>query len=532
MRPSAWWLAATLLVCLTADWWGLSAAQEPAPAPEAPSPSGLTPQEERGKQIYVYGESDGPVPVLAVLGDPGVEVPGGAMPCANCHGRDGKGRPEGGVTPTDLTWQALTKSYGVRHESGREHPPYTPRLLKRAIAMGIDPAGNELHAAMPRYRMSLEDMEALVAYLQKLGQDRDPGLTEDTLRIGTLLSASSLGETVERVLAAYFADVNERGGVYGRKLELVPFRLPADPAERAAAAADFLDREPVFALTGAVVAGADEALTELTRERELPLVGPFTFHPQTDFPINRYVFYLLSGLPTQAEVLVDLARDQAGAAEPVPELLILSAEGEDAAAAAEAARDQAGDDLRVVLESVPAALPPEELPRLAERLAAGAPAMLLALHSAALDPAFLSAADAAGWRPRVYAPGALAGPGLFEAPASFAERIVLAFPTLPADQKRHGVEGYQRLAEARDLPREHLAAQLSTLVSAQLLVEGLKRSGREVSRERLVEELEALYDYDTGLTAASAHGFTAGDTIGPHQRSAVGRVDASHLARG
>ena len=381
MRPSAWWLAATLLVCLTADWWGLSAAQEPAPAPEAPSPSGLTPQEERGKQIYVYGESDGPVPVLAVLGDPGVEVPGGAMPCANCHGRDGKGRPEGGVTPTDLTWQALTKSYGVRHESGREHPPYTPRLLKRAIAMGIDPAGNELHAAMPRYRMSLEDMEALVAYLQKLGQDRDPGLTEDTLRIGTLLSAGSLGETVERVLAAYFADVNERGGVYGRKLELVPFRLPADPAERAAAAADFLDREPVFALTGAVVAGADEALTELTRERELPLVGPFTFHPQTDFPINRYVFYLLSGLPTQAEVLVDLAREQAGAAEPAPELLILSAEGEDAAAAAEAARDQAGDDLRVVLESVPAALPPEELPRLAERLAAGAPAMLLALQS-------------------------------------------------------------------------------------------------------------------------------------------------------
>lgn len=492
-----------MLVCLTAGWWGLSAAQEPAPpnpAPKAPAPSGLTPEEERGKRIYVYGESDGPVPVTAVLGDPGVEVPGGAMPCANCHGRDGKGRPEGGVTPSDLTWQALTKSYGVRHESGREHPPYTPRLLERAIAMGVDPAGNELHAAMPRYRMSLEDMDALVAYLRKLGRDRDPGLTEDTLRVGTLLPAGSLGETVERVLAAYFADVNERGGMYGRKLELVPFRLPADPAERAAAAAAFLDREPVFALTGAVVAGADEALTELARERELPLVGPFTFHPQTDFPVNRYVFYLLSGLPTQAQVLVDLAREQAEAAEPAPGLLILSADGEEAASAAEAAREQAGDALRVVLESVPATLAPEEVPRLAGRLAAGAPEMLLALHPAGLDPAFLRAADAAGWRPRVYAPGALAGPGLFEAPAAFAERIVLAFPTLPADQKRHGVESYQRLAEARDLPREHLAAQLSTLVSAQLLVEGLKRSGREVSRERLVEELEGLYDYDTGLT--------------------------------
>ena len=30
--------------------------------------------------------------------------------------------------------------------------------------MGIDPAGNKLHVAMPRFRMSLQDMEDLAAY--------------------------------------------------------------------------------------------------------------------------------------------------------------------------------------------------------------------------------------------------------------------------------------------------------------------------------------------------------------------------------
>src|SRR6476620_5941308 len=84
--------------------------------------AGLNPQEARGRRIYVDSASHSGAEITAFLGQ-GVEVEASAVPCASCHGRDGKGRPEGGVTPTDITWASLTKPYGANPPFGRRHPP-------------------------------------------------------------------------------------------------------------------------------------------------------------------------------------------------------------------------------------------------------------------------------------------------------------------------------------------------------------------------------------------------------------------------
>src|SRR5262245_52341572 len=94
-------------------------------------------QLERGRQIYLFGTSPSGGEITAVMSDAGVEVPASTVPCGGCHGRDGRGNREGGVYPSDLTWAALTKPYGVTHPGGRKHPPYDVRALKRSIAMGI-----------------------------------------------------------------------------------------------------------------------------------------------------------------------------------------------------------------------------------------------------------------------------------------------------------------------------------------------------------------------------------------------------------
>src|SRR5689334_16962986 len=104
----------------------------------------LTPEQIRGKQIYTRGTSPSGKEILAYLGESSIEMPGSAMPCANCHGLDGKGKPEGGVTPSNLTWEVLSKPYGIKHTDGRQHAPYTERGLELAITRGTDPAGNRL----------------------------------------------------------------------------------------------------------------------------------------------------------------------------------------------------------------------------------------------------------------------------------------------------------------------------------------------------------------------------------------------------
>ncbi|HEY9421940.1 MAG TPA: ABC transporter substrate-binding protein, partial [Thermoanaerobaculia bacterium] len=363
---------------------------------QAATPTDLKKQVERGRQIYVEGTSPSGGEITAVMSEAGLEVPASAVPCASCHGRDGKGRPEGGVAPTDLTWTHLTKTYGVTHPSGRKHPPYDERLLKRSISMGLDPAGNKLHVAMPRFRMSLQDMEDLVAYVRQLGTRNDPGLSETTLRVGVLLppagSLSGMGQAVRSALTARFEELNQSGGLYGRRIEPRFLEAPGPPEQRRAWASDFLEREEVFAGVASFLAGADAELAGLFQEKEIPLVGPFTVHPREAFPLNRYVFYLLPGVEAQGQALLRFARSrwegkpQSALVAPAgPELDgAVEAIGKAAAAAGWPApivlRLQKGQDLR--------------------KLAAAKADPVFFLGSGAEGAALLQEADRQGWRPR------------------------------------------------------------------------------------------------------------------------------------
>jgi ABC-type branched-subunit amino acid transport system substrate-binding protein len=84
--------------------------------------------------------------------------------------------------------------------------------------------------------------------------------------------------------------------------------------------------------------------------------------------------------------------------------------------------------------------------------------------------------------------------------------VFLSFPTSPADQNAEGLKEFQALAEKYKLPTHHLAAQISAYSADKILVEALKRAGKDLSRERLIQALEGLYEYSTGLTPAITYG--------------------------
>src|SRR4030095_14591566 len=97
--------------------------------------------ESRGKQLYLRGTSALGNDIIAYLGEGDLEVPGNNFPCAGCHGLHGVGKPEGGVDPLNLNWEALTKAYA--HADGRRRPAYDERNLELVITRGLDPAGKK-----------------------------------------------------------------------------------------------------------------------------------------------------------------------------------------------------------------------------------------------------------------------------------------------------------------------------------------------------------------------------------------------------
>ncbi|MBA3243376.1 MAG: ABC transporter substrate-binding protein [Acidobacteria bacterium] len=486
----------------------------------AGQPRALTAQERRGKAVYLRGESPSGGEVVAAIGE--IEVPGSTVNCAGCHGLKGEGKTEGGVTAGGLAWSNLIKPYGHTHPSGRKHGPFNESSFIRAVTGGVDPGGNELMAAMPRYRMPAADMADLIAYLKRIETDRDPGVGDDAVKVGTLLpSTGPLAETgaaMRDVLAAYFEDVNSRGGVYNRKVELRVAEMGTNAANTAANVKSFSEREQVFALVGGFSAGADVELAALAAEQELPLVGPSTLMTQTASPVNRQVFYLMPGVAEQSRALVNFAAERPGLKK--SKLFVAYPETELARAAAAAIEDQAkkagwGASQVVRVGYARAGFDAAQLVR---RLKQEGAEVLFFLGSNGEDSALIKEAATASWTPNVFLLGVFAGSDLTGAVTTgFRDKIFLSFPTLPSDITPAGMAEFRALHEKYKFAPRHVASQLSAFAAAKVFVESLKRAGRELTRERFVAALEGLYDYETGVMPRL--------TFGPNRR--VGAAGAS-----
>jgi len=468
----------------------------------------LTPQERRGKRIYLSGRSASGQEVKALIGEESLELPATLMPCANCHGADGRGRPEGGLDPGDITWESLTKPYGHTHVSGRTHPAYTDGLLGRALLDGYDPAQNRLLAAMPRYRLSQDDLADLISYLKRLDADQDPGLTADCIKVGTILPSkgrlAELGQAIKLALTAYFNEVNDQGGIYHRRLELQALDIPESRAMTMAHVKKQIEEREVFALVGALIAGDEKEMAALVENEEVPLIGPFALDPQIGSPLNRQVFYLFSGLKDQARALVDFAAPKIQASN--HRLAIVYTENDIATGAAEAVErqcQQSGWKPTSTISYQPGQL---EAAKLVLKLSQEEIDVVFFFGSGAEQLTFTQEAERRRWAPELFLLGSLTGKEALDAPLSFTNKIFLAYPSLPSDQTRAGAMEYRALLEKRQLPAQHLATQISALSAAKILVEGLKLAGKDLSREKLITALEGLYEFDTGLTPRVTYG--------------------------
>jgi ABC-type branched-subunit amino acid transport system substrate-binding protein len=480
---------------------------------------GLSPQERRGKTIYLTGSSPSGRAISAFVGDGSSDVPGSTLPCVSCHRHDGRGNPEGGVVPSNISWSVLTKPYGLTVATDRRRPPYSAATVARAISEGIDPAGNELVAAMPRYSMSPDDLGDLVAYLKRLEEDIDPGLSQTGIRIGTILPGSGLrtglGQALKALLAAYVEEVNRHGGIYGRTLELRLVDAGDTPAATRQKAQRFIEEEDVFALVGAFTAGADHEVAALAEDLHVPLIGPLTQWPLTGSPAYRFAFYLLPGLAEQAGALMRYATDKLHVHRPRT-AVVHPESGALVSAAAAIAHQCQIVDCRSLLKFgyKPGAFPPIAA---ADALRKEPTDIVFFLGSGS---EFVELKKQLGVVGVVFLFGALAGEQLFAAPASATDRIFLAYPTLPPDRAPEAVREFAALLEKHRLGTHHLALQMQAYSAIRVFVEGLRRAGRDLSRERLVASLEKLYEFETGLIGRVS--------FGPNRR--VGSVGAYVIA--
>ena len=471
-----------------------------APAPT--SAAVMSAAEARGKQIYFSGTSPSGEPITAYFGEKKQELPGQAATCGSCHGHDGTGRPESGLIPTNITWKYLIKSYGHIHAGGLAHGPFNEAGLKHYLKTGIYPGGKTGDPAMPLYTMSKQDLDDLLAYMKRLGELLDPGLDERLIKVGTLIpgqgAPADAGAAIRDLLSAYFKDLNDMGGIYGRNIELVVHEITGDRQTALARVKDWLAEQQPFALVSTFTPDAELDVQAAAAAEGIPSVGPFTLYPSEDFTLNRQVFYLFAGLGAQARALIRYAGEHLQLTDPQSAVLYPEKKSlqEVIAAVAQACKGQKWP----AIQKKPFAPGAFDADAFAGGLQEAGADLIVFLGVESRLRSFLDACVRRSWVPVVLAPGVLAGRMVVDAPPEFEKRLYLAYPTLPQDRKDWAIRELSRLIQAHNLGQKHLQAVISAYCAAKILTEAVRLAGRDLDRTKFADRLEKLYQFDTGLT--------------------------------
>ena len=322
-----------------------------------------------------------------------------------------------------------------------------------------------------------------------------PGVTVNSITIGSLAPLTGenaeTGNAVKAVLTAYFDDLNQRGGIYQRRIVL-RFAESGDNSAATLKNAKRLAATPVFAMVAPFVPDAEQKLAAVAQASKMPLVGLLALSVPNE-PVNREVFYLLPGFQQLEQELVRFAaaRDKS-AMERTAVVVADSKLQTDVAAAMQAT----WKELNV------------EKPQEVVFSAAKGSEVISDLHSQGIERVFfigdgeqlapwIQAADKAEWAPKVFVLGPLLDESILGAPARFQGRIFAAYPQLQPEMG--AVDEFDYFLSSHNLASDHRLVQISAYCAAKILVEALARAGKNVTREKLIQTLEQMRDFRTGL---------------------------------
>jgi len=142
----------------------------------------------------------------------------------------------------------------------------------------------------------------------------EPGVSADKILFGQAAvlegPASALGTGMRDGLTAAFAEANAKGGIKGRKLELMSRDDGYEPNKSIEATKALIDAG-VFALVGPVGTPTSMAAHPIAKEAGIPFIGPFTGVESLRTPYQAHVVNIRASYFQETEVMVErLTKDR------------------------------------------------------------------------------------------------------------------------------------------------------------------------------------------------------------------------------
>lgn len=303
-----------------------------------------------------------------------------------------------------------------------------------------------------------------------------------------------LGVKMRAGAVAYFDYVNAQGGVNGSKIELRTLDDGYEP-ERAKQNTDKFIADNVFALFGYVGTPTSNAARPSFEAAKLPFLFPFTGAGALRAPLSPLIFNMRASYGQETERIVDhvygfgIARigifyqndayGQAGLAGTKAALdkrkIVLSGEG---------TVERNSSDVAAAFKAISAANPQAVV--MVSTYAAAAEFVKLYKRSGKAVPQF-------------YNVSFVGTSGLQQALGADAEGVVVSEVVPPfTDESLATVREFRELMKASKQEAQIDYTSYEGFLAAKIVVEGLRKSGANPTREALIKGLEQVRNFDIG----------------------------------
>lgn len=341
-----------------------------------------------------------------------------------------------------------------------------------------------------------KDIAAVAFVLGMTGAWAEDGVTDRIILIGQTvpLSGQVAGAVKEmnEGARAYIDSVNRSGGVHGRRIEILTLDDRFDPALAAANAEKLVRHERVFAMFLNRATPHTEAILPILASAGVPLVAPSTGAAIFHAPVNRLLFNVRAKY--QEEVAKAVEHFVTVGVREVGILHVDDSFGQDALAGFRAA--MTARTLRpVIVTSFDRAKP--DIPGTVDAAVKANPQAVIIVGSATTTAELIKGIRAAGSRMQIMTLSNNSSQAFVKSLGADGFGVIVSQVT-PAPHLVSTSLG-QEFKTVAIVSRATVSyAAMEGFVAAKVLVEGLRRAGRNLTRASFIRGLESMQKVDLG----------------------------------
>jgi len=305
--------------------------------------------------------------------------------------------------------------------------------------------------------------------------------------------AAQLGIQMRNGIKAYLDYVNERGGVHGRKVELVTEDDRYEASAAPAASKKLIEEHRVFALLGYVGTPTGAAHLPVVMQAKVPLVGMFTGAEILRVPFNRYVFHVRASYYDETEKIVEQVVSTGG--KRIAVFYQADAYGEAGRKGTEIALTRRG---MAIHSSGTVERNTVKVEDAVKSISASEPDAIVMVSAYTSCAEFIRQMRKAGSGATFYNVSFVGSKALADALGNDGSGVAISqVVPFPWGSAVPVVKEYQQLAKKSGFADYNFSA-MEGFLTAKVMVEALWRTGKNPTREGLVDALEKMQDVDLG----------------------------------